>query len=51
VGKDLSGASAVKISRKVREGPETMPSFDANELPDSDLEKLIAFLQSLSPGQ
>ena len=51
VGKDLSGASAEKVSRKVRAAPKAMPSFDTNVLPDSDLEKLIAFLQSLSPGQ
>jgi mono/diheme cytochrome c family protein len=47
VGKEISGDSALKISSKVREGPKGMPSFDASLLPDSDLQKLIAFLQSI----
>jgi hypothetical protein len=47
VGKDLSKADAEEISEKVRQGPKTMPSFDATLLPDSDLEKLIAFLRSI----
>jgi hypothetical protein len=51
VGKDLSGASAQKVSSKVRTAPKTMPTFDASVLPDSDLEKVIAFIQSLPPGQ
>ncbi len=46
VGKDLAGDSALKISTKVREGPKSMPAFDTNFLPDADLQKLIAFLQS-----
>ena len=46
VGKDLSKADAEDISEKVRKGPKTMPSFDANVLSDSDLQKLIAFLES-----
>jgi len=46
VGKDLSKADAEEISREVRRGPKTMPSFDLSVLSDADLEKLIAFLQS-----
>ena len=46
VGKDLTDASATKISEKVRSGPKTMPGFASSELPDEDLDKLIAFLQS-----
>jgi mono/diheme cytochrome c family protein len=46
VGKEIAGASTTRISRKVREGPKTMPAFDQGVLPDSDLEKLAAFLQS-----
>ncbi len=46
VGKDISEASEVRISRKVRDGPKTMPSFDPSVLSDTDLEKLIAFLKS-----
>lgn len=46
VGKEIAGASLARISRKVREGPKTMPTFDAGLLPDADLEKLAAFLQS-----
>src|SRR3970040_2148620 len=46
VGKDLSKADAEEISQKARQGPKTMPSFDPSVLPDSDLQKLIAFLKS-----
>ena len=46
VGKDLSKADAEEISKEVRRGPKTMPSFDPSVLPDSDLQKLIAFLKS-----
>jgi len=46
VGKKIAGASELRISRQVRAGPKTMPSFDPSVLPDSDLQKLIAFLQS-----
>ena len=46
VGKDLSKADAEEISQQVRRGPKTMPSFDPSVLPDSDLQKLIAFLKS-----
>jgi mono/diheme cytochrome c family protein len=46
VGKELAGDSALKITTKVRDGPRTMPAFDPSVLGDSDLEKLIAFLQS-----
>ena len=51
VGKDLSGASAQKVSSKVRAAPKAMPTFDASVLPDSDLERVIAFIESLPPGQ
>jgi hypothetical protein len=47
VGKEISGDSELKISTTVREGPKTMPPFDANVLPESVLQKLIAFLQSV----
>jgi len=47
VGKDLGNSDAEEISEKVRQGPKSMPSFAATLLPDSDLEKLIAFLQSI----
>lgn len=47
VGKKIRGDSANRISRQVRQGPKTMPAFDTSALPDADLEKLIAFLQSI----
>lgn len=46
VGKDLSKSDAEEISKEVRRGPKTMPSFDPSVLSDTDLEKLIAFLKS-----
>ena len=46
VGKDLSKSDAEEISKEVRKGPKTMPSFDPSVLSDVDLEKLIAFLKS-----
>jgi len=46
VGKDISDASANRISRQVRLGPKTMPAFLDGVLPESDLQKLIAFLTS-----
>jgi len=46
VGKNLSSANSEEISQKARQGPKTMPSFDSSVLPDSDLQKLIAFLKS-----
>ena len=46
VGKDLTDASASKISEKVREGPKTMPEFSVSDLADEDLDKIIAFLRS-----
>jgi len=46
VGKNLSRANSEEISDNVRQGPKTMPSFDVSVLPDSDLQKLIAFLKS-----
>jgi mono/diheme cytochrome c family protein len=48
VGKALTGASALKISTKVREGPKTMPAFSSSMLSDEELQKIIAFLQSQS---
>ena len=46
VGKNLSSANSEEISDNVRQGPKTMPAFDPSVLPDSDLQKLIAFLKS-----
>ena len=46
VGKDLAGDSSNKITTKVREGPKGMPQFTSDMLPDADLQKIIAFLQS-----
>jgi mono/diheme cytochrome c family protein len=46
VGKDLTGASANKISVKVRDGPKGMPAFASDSLSDADLQKLIAYIQS-----
>ena len=46
VGKNLSKANNEEISDNIRRGPKTMPSFDPGVLPDSDLQKLIAFLKS-----
>jgi len=46
VGKNLSRANSEEISDNVRQGPKTMPAFDPSVLPDSDLQKLIAFLKS-----
>lgn len=47
VGKDLRGDSANKISTKVRDGPKGMPVFSPSILPDTDMKKLIAFLDSM----
>jgi mono/diheme cytochrome c family protein len=47
VGKAISGDSALKITSKVREGPKNMPAFHTSVLSDSDLQKIIAFLQSI----
>jgi mono/diheme cytochrome c family protein len=49
VGKDLTGASANKISAKVRDGPKGMPAFSAEQLSDADLQKIIAFLHAVAP--
>ena len=46
VGKEIAGDSTNKITNKVREGPSGMPMFTTDMLPDSDLQKIIAFLQS-----
>src|SRR3990170_7169768 len=46
VGKNLSRANSEEILDNVRQGPKTMPAFDPSVLPDSDLQKLIAFLKS-----
>ena len=46
VGKDLSEANAEEISEKVRQGPKTMPAYESGTLSESDLEKLIVFLES-----
>ena len=46
VGKDLSEVDAEEISEKVRKGPKTMPAYESGTLSESDLEKLIAFLES-----
>jgi mono/diheme cytochrome c family protein len=46
VGKALNDASANKIRTKVRDGPKNMPAFSSDSLPDADMEKLIAFIQS-----
>jgi len=46
VGKDLSEADAEEISEKVRKGPKTMPAYESGTLSESDLEKLIAFLEA-----
>lgn len=47
VGPQISGDSALKITSKVRQGPKTMPAFPVSVLSDSDLQELIAFLQSI----
>jgi len=46
VGKDLSKSDAEEISTEIRRGPKTMPAFASGVLSDSDIEKLIAFLES-----
>lgn len=48
VGKDLGESDSEEISQEVRKGPKTMPAFEIGVLSDSDLEKLIAFLKSVS---
>jgi cytochrome c553 len=48
VGKDLSKSDSEEISDEVRKGPKTMPAFESGVLSDADLEKLIAFLQSVN---
>ena len=47
VGKDLATSNSEEISQEVRKGPKTMPAFESGVLSDSDLEKLIAFLESV----
>ncbi len=47
VGKDLGKSDSEEISEEVRKGPKTMPPFESGVLSDSDLEKLIAFLESV----
>jgi mono/diheme cytochrome c family protein len=46
VGPDLLEASASKIGREVRGGPEGMPAYSTSSLSDEDVEKIIAFLKS-----
>lgn len=48
VGKDLSKSDSEEIADEVRRGPKTMPAFEKEVLPDSDLEKLSAFLESVN---
>jgi mono/diheme cytochrome c family protein len=48
VGKDLSRSDSEEISQEVRRGPKTMPAFESGVLSDSDLQKLIAFLESVN---
>lgn len=45
-GKDLTDTSTSKIEKKVRDGPKGMPAFSSDSLSDSDLEKLITYIQS-----
>jgi len=47
VGKDLGKSDSEEITDEVRKGPKTMPAFESGVLSDSDLEKLIAFLESV----
>ena len=47
VGKDLAKSDSEEISQEVRKGPKTMPAFESGVLSDADLEKLIAFLESV----
>ena len=47
VGKDLGKSNSEEISQEVRKGPKTMPAFESGVLSDADLEKLIAFLESV----
>ena len=46
VGPNLRNATVAKITQQVRKGPTTMPAFPPELLPETDLEKLIAFLTS-----
>ena len=39
-------ATTLKIKTKVRDGPKGMPAFDPSVFTDSDMQKVIAFLQS-----
>ena len=48
VGKDLAKSNSEEISQEVRKGPKTMPAFESGVLSDADLEKLIAFLESVN---
>jgi len=48
VGKDLHESSSEEISDEVRKGPKTMPAFEVGVISDADLEKLIAFVKSVS---
>ena len=47
VGKDLSNADTEEIVDNVRQGPKTMPVFQASMLSASDLQNIIGFLQSI----
>lgn len=44
---NIAKERASTITRRVRKGFKTMPSFDPQVLPDKDLEKIITFLKSL----
>ena len=46
-GKDLGKSSDEEVLEEVRRGPKTMPVYDIGFLPDSTVEKLIAFLDSI----
>ena len=46
VGPNLRNAPPLKIEQQVRKGPKTMPAFTPDALPDSDLQKIVAFLAS-----
>jgi hypothetical protein len=48
VGKDLSKSNSEEITDEVRKGPKAMPAFESGVLSDPDLEKLIAFLESVT---
>ncbi len=52
LGPALPGHSKEAVFRQVRSPPsKSMPAYDSKRLPDEELEKIVAFIQSLGPPE